>query len=64
MKETELWHRLDAHLGEAYAQVWAAEQTLPALGSRTVMQALADGEPTKNIWRAVWSALELPDRER
>lgn len=64
MKETELWRRLDEHLGQAYARVWAAEQTLPGLGSRTVVQALDSGEPTKNVWRAVWSALELPDRER
>ena len=64
MKETEFWRRMDEHLGPTYARVWAAEQTLPALGSRTVAQAMADGEPTKVIWRAVWAALELPDRER
>jgi len=64
VKETELWRRIHAHLGEGYARVWAAEQSLPELGSRTVLQALADGEPTKNVWRAVWTALELPDSER
>lgn len=64
MKETELWRRLDEHLGQAYARVWAAEQTLPGLDSRTVQQALADGEPTKTVWRAAWAALELPDSER
>ncbi|MFP5284049.1 MAG: DUF3046 domain-containing protein [Actinomycetes bacterium] len=64
MKETEFWSRLDEHLGPSYARVWAAEQTLPDLASRTVTQALAEGEPTKVVWRAVWSALELPDRER
>lgn len=64
MKETELWRRLSLHLGESYARVWAAEQNLTGLGSRTVVQALAEGEPTKNVWRAVWAALELPDSER
>jgi hypothetical protein len=64
VKETELWRRLNEHLGESYARVWAAEQNLTALGSRTVLQALAEGEPTKTVWRAVWAALELPERER
>lgn len=64
MKESELWRRLHQHLGDSYARVWAAEHNLNDLGARTVAQALADGEPTKNIWRAVWDALELPDRER
>jgi len=64
VKETELWRRLNQHLGESYARVWAAEQTLPGLGSRTVLQALGDGDPTKDVWRAVWAALELPDRDR
>ena len=35
-----------------------------ALGQRTVVQALADGIPCKTIWRAVWTALELPARDR
>lgn len=64
MKETELWARLNRHLGDGYARVWAAEHSLPALGSRTVLQALEDGEPAKAIWRAVWADLELPARER
>lgn len=64
MKETELWARLDHVLGPAYSRVWAAEHSLPSLGSRTVVQALADGERSKAIWRAAWAALELPDQDR
>lgn len=64
MKETELWDRMRRHLGEGYVRVWAAEQQLATLGGRTVQQAVADGTPAKTIWRAVWAALELPDRER
>ncbi len=64
MKETELWQRLRDHLGAGYYRVWAAEFALPALDQRTVVQALADGEPSKAVWRAAWSALELPARER
>jgi hypothetical protein len=64
VKETELWQRLEAALGTGYYRVWAAEFSLAELGNRTVVQALADGVPSKTIWRAVWAALELPPRDR
>lgn len=64
MKETELWARLSAHLGVAYARVWADQHNLADLRGRTVTEALADGVPCKTIWRAVWSALELPVADR
>jgi hypothetical protein len=64
MKETELWARLERHLGAGYYRVWAAEQNLGELGGRTVVGALEAGVPCKQIWRAAWAALELPARER
>lgn len=64
MKETELWARLQRHLGAGYYRVWAAEQNLGDLGGQTVAQALQAGVPCKDIWRAAWAALELPTGER
>ena len=64
MKETELWQRMRDQLGDGYYRVWASEQHLAALGGRTVSQAVDDGLPAKTVWRAVWAALELPERER
>jgi hypothetical protein len=64
VKETELWQRLEAVLGTGYYRVWASEFNMAELTNRTVVQALADGVPSKVIWRAVWAALELPPRER
>ena len=64
MKESELWQRLEQHLGSGYHRVWAAEHNLADLGNRTVTQAIADGLSSKQIWRAVWAALELPPRDR
>ena len=64
MKETELWSRLQHHLGTGYYRVWAAEHNLSDLGGRTVVQAIDDGLASKTIWRAVWSALELPPVDR
>ena len=64
MRHTEFWSRMERVLGSAYAPVWARQQVLSDLGSRTVQEALADGQPPKEVWRAVWAALGLPPRER
>jgi hypothetical protein len=52
--------RLDEVLPGGYAASWADQVVLEELGSRTVREALAAGQPCKRIWRAVWRQLELP----
>ena len=64
MKHTEFWVRLDDALGPAYARSWASMYVLTDLGGRTVDEALAAGVAPKEVWRAVWAALELPTRDR
>ena len=64
MRHTEFWARMETALGPSYARSWAEQQVLGELGGRTVVEALAAGEPPKVVWRAVWAALELPARER
>ena len=64
MKETELWARLQQHLGAGYYRVWAAQQNLGDLGGRTVVEAIAAGVPFKDVWRAAWAARDLPPAER
>lgn len=64
MRHTEFWARMDAALGRDYARFWAEQQVIGDLGGRTVVEALAAGEPPKSVWRAVWETLGLPDRER
>lgn len=64
MRETDLWARLERHLGSSYARVWSQQTTVPELGSRTVVEALNAGIPAKRIWLAVWATLELPASER
>ena len=61
---TDFWERMEQHLGPAYARSWAHDMVLAQLGGRTVDQALAAGEDTKDVWRAVAANLELPARER
>ena len=55
---------MERHLGRAYARTWAHEQVLRDLEGRTVEQALAEGWPPKQVWRAVWATLELPPADR
>lgn len=64
MRHTELWARLDHHLGRAYAATWAEQFVIGELGHRTVREALDAGIPPKQVWRAVHGALELPPSER
>jgi hypothetical protein len=37
---------------------------LSELDGRTVDEALAAGVTPKEVWRAVWAALQLPARDR
>ena len=64
MRHTEFWARMEAALGPAYARSWAEQHVLSELDGRTVLEALAAGEPPKVVWRAVWSELGLPARDR
>ena len=60
MRLTDLWGRLEATFGPGYAQSFARDQVLTQLNGRTIDQALAQGEETVAIWRAVVAA--YPDR--
>lgn len=64
MRHTEFWSRLEQALGPGYARHWADQQVIAGLGSRTSAQALADGVPPRQVWRAVWAELELPEQDR
>lgn len=64
MRQTEFWARMEEALGEAYARSWADMFVMADLGGRTASQALAAGVPPKEVWAAVWRALELPANKR
>ncbi|MEU8103540.1 DUF3046 domain-containing protein [Nonomuraea muscovyensis] len=64
MRLTEFWRRMRAHFGDAYADSWARDYVLAPLDGRTVMQALAEGESAKSIWRAVCQVEDVPPRLR
>jgi hypothetical protein len=64
VKLTEFWDRMREQFGDAYAESVAKDQVLAPLGSRTVNQALADGEDAKKVWRAVVETFDVPERLR
>lgn len=64
MRHTEFWARLDHALGLAYSRSWARQFVMADLGGRTAEEALEAGVPPKEVWAAVWRALELPASER
>ncbi len=55
---------MKAQFGDTYAESVAKDFVIAGLGSRTVNQALADGEDVKVVWRAVCDAFHLPERVR
>jgi hypothetical protein len=61
---TEFWDRMRKQFGDGYAESVAKDYVLSGLGSRTVDQALADGEDAKTVWRAVCEAFRVPERLR
>ena len=64
VRHTEFWARMEQALGPAYARAWAEQFVIGELGGRTADEALDAGVPPKQVWAAVWRALELPPRER
>jgi Protein of unknown function (DUF3046) len=64
MRHTEFWDRMETALGPAYARAWAEQYVMSELGGRTAREALDAGVPPKEVWRAVWAALELPPVDR
>ena len=51
-------------LGPAYFRAWAGQYVMAELGGRTAQDALDAGVPPKQVWAAVWRALDLPASER
>lgn len=64
MRLTDFWARMERRFGVTYARSYAADMVLSELGSRTVVEALAQGEDAKTVWRAVCDATQAPASER
>jgi hypothetical protein len=61
---TDFWQRMERRFGVTYARSYAIDQVLPELGSRTVIEALEQGDDVKAVWRAVCDATSAPAIDR
>ena len=64
VRHTEFWSRMETALGTSYYRVWASQFVMADLGGRTATEALDGGVPPKQVWAAVWTALNLPPQDR
>lgn len=64
MRLTTFWDRMTAQFGDTYAQSVARDYVFDELGGRTIERALADGEDTKVVWRAVCDTFHVPESLR
>ena len=64
MRLTDFWERMVLTFGSVYALSWASDQSLATLGGRTVVEALADGTDTRDVWRAVCAHASVPPHLR
>jgi len=64
VRHTEFWSRMERALGTAYHRAWAGQFVMADLEGRTAQEALDAGVPPKQVWAAVWQALDLPASER
>jgi hypothetical protein len=64
MRITAFRKMMAEEFGEIRADMLARDHVFSALDNRTVDQALEAGVPTKEIWRAVCDAFEVPPERR
>jgi len=61
---SHFWTLMDDEFGAAYAGSLARDHVLGALGNRTVVQALADGEAPRAVWEALCTDMDVPPEHR
>ncbi len=61
---TDFWQRMERRFGVTYARSYASDMVIAELGSRTVLQALEQGDDVKEVWRAVCDATAAPAVDR
>jgi hypothetical protein len=64
MRITVFRRLMAEEFGQGRAEMLAKDHVFGALGSRTVDQALEAGVSTKEVWRAVCDAFEVPPERR
>jgi hypothetical protein len=64
VRSSEFWDLLDVEFGRAQGRALAHDHVLLELGNRTPEQALADGQPYRDVWVALCNSLDVPEDRR
>ena len=64
VRYSEFWDLVDDVFGPQIGRTIAQDQALGALDDRTGVQALADGEEPRAVWRALCDAMAVPEQDR
>jgi len=55
---------MNDEFGAGYAGSLARDHVIGALGNRTALQALDDGEPPRAVWLALCDDMDVPESHR
>ncbi|HET7397942.1 MAG TPA: DUF3046 domain-containing protein [Intrasporangium sp.] len=61
---SHFWTLMNDEFGQAYAGSLARDHVLHALSGRTVLQAIEDGVPPRDVWEAICEDMEVPAERR
>lgn len=64
VRYSEFWDLVEDVFGARMGRTLTQDQVLGALGDRTSVQALDDGEDPRTVWRALCDAMDVPAAER
>jgi hypothetical protein len=59
VRESQFWELVDGEFGPQ-GRTLVREHVLFQLGNRTAAQAVAEGEPVREVWFALCDALDVP----
>lgn len=64
VRHSEFWIIAEETFSPSYARSLGADVIMSALGSRTAVEALADGFPPGDVWEALCDVMEIPPEQR
>ena len=64
MRLSHFWSLMNDEFGETYAGSLARDHVIGALGNRTALQALEEGDPPRTVWLALCDDMDVPESRR
>ena len=64
MRLSHFWSLMNDEFGESYAGSLARDHVIGALGNRTALQALDQGESPRTVWLALCDDMDVPESRR